>query len=200
MKFMLMVIMVSTVGLSRVLHAEFVDTPYELTYFSDKKDIETHNREIAQVQDFIKKAFAKGWNVTYSDQISTTFAMVHKKAGQTIESMAAESEGCSLAEEPQCWIWIRNVNRREEVLAPEYEGEVSLPIQRVEYKIKIEAGSHYREEVIGRTTNAVISLELLGLLRTVASNTWGRASVFCAVTDNPDTCFHYNLRVDKRGG
>jgi len=177
-------------------HAEFVNTPYSIHYFTLADNKEKHARELQEVKRFMTEASNKGWKVTANFAATHDWKLVQKKVGQSLESILEKTEGCIEWTTAECLQMVRAVNRNTELLNLDSKGEISVPVKMVTLDITIDAGAAYREEVIGNTTMAEISRDLAELEYTIIRNTYpNRTSKFCSNVDDTKTCSYFRLKI-----
>lgn len=192
MKFLMLILTLVT---SQSLLAEPVPAKYQFTYFAKMTHPDSYEADLDQIKSFLQRAPGKGWTADVRIAFDETWIVFNKKEGEMLSMILDRTQGCELLQS-QCEAQINFRNREARIWDADYAGKAILPVKIVLYRISLEAGQNYREEVTGRSTKAYMSRELHLALAPLRQNTFGGMSSFCSNVDDPKTCSNYELVIE----
>jgi hypothetical protein len=169
----------SFVFVSSFAHAQAVPAPYKMSgVLGDVLDPNTSDNT-KLLETFVAAIEREGWQVNLKQSTAIVHHAYQKAKGESISDIVVnKTKGCD-AFDKGCLRLIKNLNRGSEFLSNNYQGEVLLPTQEIQFEVSIDAGSNYREETIGQLTKAFMSRRLHDLSLTIVSISVPRISQIC---------------------
>lgn len=209
MKFLIIFLLWLISAIPEYSQAELIPETYNLQYQTERRPGYNIDKDIRSIESFIRSANDKGFTTKVDVDHSRSWMRKTIKRGETIESLVIGiTAGCKNFDE-ECRNIIKGMNRRDddEIFSPNFQGDLTIPVEAITYKIQIFANDEHRAEITEKDGKQYlkqrVSVRFLNLLQSYVPNGNSLTSVPC-LGKYPNHAGRYNdpfvsrlcLRID----